>query len=587
MSEQLLNYLIVKDDILRKFNNGWHHAICSAYEVYWVGIVNGEPTVRNVNPVYFDVFRSPSSALIEDGHAAIAEIHMSPSEVVEMFGSELTDKDIDKIYEYASPASEMSLYTWGYTQQMNQYTIPVRHAEWKGLRKIGFLTYRDADSAEPLEILVDENYELNTELGDISIKWEWITEVHQGFKIGTDIYVGMKPVENQHKDLDNIYTSKLSFKGMIYDAVNSEPVSMIDRVKHLVYLYDIIAFRIEKLIASDKGKILMMNLNAIPNGAGFNTKKFLYYLEANQLGLVNPNQEGMKHSTGNIGEMVKEVDMTMISQISNYINLAEHIEEKIGMTIGVTKPMEGNIKTTDAVTNVRQSLQQSSYIIEPYFYNHQTIKRNVLQALIECAKIAYRNTKKKAIQFALDDLSVAYLNIDGELLDNSTLGIYVANVTKTLKIKQLAEQLAHAAMQNQMLSFNDLLKVYQADSAKQAQELLEIAEEKQKREQQEAAAREQEYKKELLKLENENNEAETERTIKINKAKEEERRETELQKQAMLSIGFNEDKDADGDGQLDVIELLKQGLAERKHIADVQLKTRKLDIEEKKLNKRQ
>ena len=52
--------------------------------------------------------------------------------------------------------------------------------------------------------------------------------------------------------------------------------------------------------------------------------------------------------------------------------------------------------------------------------------------------------------------------------------------------------------------------------------------------------------------------------------------ELDLQKQAMLSVGFNEDKDIDKDGVPDVLEIYKAGV-------DTELRTRKLDIEEARL----
>ena len=43
-----------KEKVKEKFSKGWKHALIAGEEIYWTGIVNGEPTMRTVNPLYFD-----------------------------------------------------------------------------------------------------------------------------------------------------------------------------------------------------------------------------------------------------------------------------------------------------------------------------------------------------------------------------------------------------------------------------------------------------------------------------------------------------------------------------------------------------
>lgn len=558
MCEQLLKYLIKFDDIEAKFLKNWKHSIIAGFEVYWIGIINGNPTVRVINPMHVSVITSNDSQYIEDADAVLVEYFLTASQIVEIFGSELTNDEIQKLYDnnYTSSAN----FNWEYsynTQPIN--TIRVVHAEWQSLRKIGFVTQEDGN-----EIIVSENYTLNKELGDVSIEWRWINETHQGYKIGTDIYKMCKAVSNQHKDLENLYKRKLSFKGYIYDNLNSEMISIADRVKPLAYLYDVCFYRIEHLMASDKGKKLAMNMNAIPKSTGFNLEKFMYFFDNSSSVFLNPNQEGMKGQNNSMGEIVKEIDLSLASDISKYINLLTYIEKKLGDTIGVNEQMLGAIKASEAVTNVRQAVNQASYVLEPYFQDHATVKRNVLQALIEQAKIAYRGVSNKKLQYALDDLSLAYLNIDGELLDNSTLGLFIANSRNSMELKQLAKDLSHAALQNQMIDFSDLMRIYASDSSKKTEELMKVAENRKHQQAQDIEKQKQDFETAKLKMIEESKDRDVERTIKINTVKEQERRTTEIEKQTILSAGFNTDKDMDSNGVPDTIDLMRYALDKEK-----------------------
>ena len=101
---------------------------------------------------------------------------MSPTQIIEKFGSELEDKDIDDIYEYwyGNYSSEEDLFAIKERQdlyQSYQNQIVVTHFSWKALRKVGFLTYMDENGEEQMK-LVSEIYKLDKSIGDIDIEWE-------------------------------------------------------------------------------------------------------------------------------------------------------------------------------------------------------------------------------------------------------------------------------------------------------------------------------------------------------------------------------------------------------------------------------
>jgi hypothetical protein len=254
----------------------------------------------------------------------------------------------------------------------------------------------------------------------------------------------LREVPGQHKDLTNLYECKLSYIGSTYDNLNSSTTSLVDRMKYYQYFFNILWYRIELLIGSDDGKSLLLNANLIPKSSGLDIEKWMYYFKVNKLGLLDPTEEGNKGNQ-NIGEAAKEIDMSLVSDIQKYMQLAEYIERRCGESVGITKQIEGQIGTEEAVRNTQQALVQSANILEPYFDMHNLIKRNVLQALIETAKVAYSELQPKSLSYALDDMSVAMLTPDYELLENSTYGLFVSNSMKADETLQTMQQLSHAA----------------------------------------------------------------------------------------------------------------------------------------------
>jgi hypothetical protein len=576
LAHQLLEYLIRKQGIKDKFNKAWKHALIAGEEIYWVGILNGEPVLKVVNPLFFDYDKSPDLDYIEDGEWAVCEYRMTPSEIIASFGSELKNPEIDKIFNYVNnPSSAISDMDFSFNSSRSNepYTIRVLHTTWKSLRRIGFLTYIDLQGQEQMKI-VDENYSLNKEQGDIGIEWEWIPEAHETWKIGSDIYCYMRPVPGQYKDLDNLWECKLPYYGATYDNLNSQTTSLMDRMKAYQYYYNIIMYRLELMLASDKGKKFAMNINAIPKSAGLDIEKTLYFLESSGIIFMNPREEGDR-GTGDVTNMVKEIDMSLASDIQKYINLADYINRQCGEAVGINKQMEGSIGPNEAVTNTKQNIIQSSHIIQPYFELHNIIKGNVLQALIETAKVAYSDGKAKKLAYVLDDLSYNLLTVNKDLLDNSTYGIFVSNSSKAYDAKELVQQLAQAALQNQRADLSDVIKVVRSESVQEAEELL-LASEQRKTEEAQAIEKSKMQQQQQLEA---NKQAMIEKGWEHEKEmivlKEEERRKTEIQKQAMFSLGFDENKDRDEDGVPDVLEVAKHGL-------NAEIQNRKLSLDENK-----
>jgi len=278
--------------------------------------------------------------------------------------------------------------------------------------------------------------------------------------------------------------------------------------------------------------------------------------------------------------------MTNTSDIARYQTLLSYIDQQAGESIGVTKTLEGQIQEREAVKNVNQALNLTSNKLEVFFSKRAKVKQNVLQALIESAKVVYTQEDPVVLSYILDDHTYAYLKVDPVLLANSSYGIYVSNSRKITEIRQTVNEIAKFGMQSGSIGMSDIINIMRQDSLIEAEELLRKSErekqeqEQQMQQQQIQAAQEMEQQKHQMEMQRLQFERET-KLMEI-----ERKGEWDLKKQIVFSSGFAEEGDLNQNNIPDTYEIGKQLLEERKFEHQKEVDKRKLDIEEKKIEQK-
>lgn len=579
LGSQILEYVVQEQDVREKWNLINKDFCCVGKAIGYVGERCGKTVFERVNPMGFNFLRTSSSHYIEDSEWCSYERYLNPSEIAMEFGDELSDKDMEGLLkDYALGEHD---YMMEYKRDM--YTtlgIRVVHVQWKDSKRIGFLTYTDPASGEQQETIVSDGYVLDKDSGDISIRWEWIVCVYEGYKVGADKYVRMREVPGQFNDLGNLNNRekcKLSYKGVWVD------VSLIDRMKTYQFLYSIIWYRIEMLMAKDKGKSVALNAAMIDNKIGID--KFLEFAENTGLMFMSGNtKEGDKAVPMNIGEAVKEVNRSMGSDIQQYQNIAEYIDLKCGECVGINQQIIGQVQQNEAVSNAQMAMQNGVNVLEHHFGMFNHFKEMCLSSLIETAKCVMMKYQPEYIQYVLDDFSVEMLKPDYELLDQSSYGIFVNNSVRTNQILDSIIQLIQPAMQNQRIEMSDVVKILKSESVQEAEELLLKAEEDRRKYEQQMQDQQNQQQQQLeqMKQQQESERMQFEAQAKIEQIRlkgdiDLKIAEMNLQRQALLALGFDTDKDRNNNRVPDVIDQLKLMLDQTK----AEQKEREIDLKER------
>lgn len=611
-SNKVLKYLYRKLDIKSKKNDAFKHALISGKEFVQLDIVNGEPELNILNSLSTFYRKSPEIKYVQDGLYVGSRKRMHVGDIIQNFGRDLDKKDLEEILKtsYFSnnmdvPAKEMNYFfehlelrymgapfykNWeeGSYGKTNFTDLEVYHIYWRSERKIGFLEYTDPMTGELVMEIVDENYKINKEIGE-TIEWDWIPEVWEGIRIGTNIYCNIRPCRVQLRSIDNPYVVKLPIFGIVYDTMNSEPVSIMDRMKPYQYLYFVVMHKFLKLIANDRGKVMPFDVSLL--GDDIPIEKALYYLNELDIYLYNGLSGGDEPGAAHRGAISGSLDRSNAQQIAQYINMLEAIEQKIAMAAGVTQPRIGATSANEAVSNAQQNLMQSSHITEPMFFQHNLLWEQVLQGLIDVAFTAYRDKIEEMnepvkLQYILDNMSIDTLMIDSDLT-LSDIGIFIMDSQKDNEIFTKLESLAQPLLQNDKADFLDLVQMFKAVSVEDLERNVEAG--IKRKEQAQAQQQEQ-----INAIEQEKIALERERLDREDMNKQLDR-DTKIQVATISALGFSEDKDADMSGVPDVIEQSKLALQQQdlqfkqmtesqKMAQEKEIKDKELALKEKELN---
>lgn len=576
-----LTYLREKLDLDNEFIKGWKDGLISGREIYYIGVLNAEPYAERVNPICFSYDKSPDLEFIEDGSWCCRKMRMPITEVYDRYYDKLEEKDLDKLEEMIgstpgrnlgdrSPVDigiQLRIYDNPIFEGSGKSLVNVWHCCWKSFKKIFYVTTTD-DAGQPQINIVDETYQ---PVGnEVSIEPDWIIEVWEGYRAGSDLYFGIQPIEYQHVSIDNPNSQKLPYCGAIYSNTNSKPRSLVSILKPLQYMYIVLWYRLELAIARDKGKVVNMDITQIPKSMNISPAKWMHYLSSVGVNFINPYEEGWNIPGREGGKpaqfnQITALDLTMSNIIAEYIQLMDKIEELAGTISGITQQREGAVSSSEMVGNVERSVVQSSHITEPLFWVHNQCKRRVLNMLLNTAKGAWEETGKQKLQYIFDNGERAFLDITPKFYYED-MDVFVSDTSKDLENIQKLQQLIQPAMQNgaSLLEAAEILTNDNFNIIKQKLKDMQTRQEQIQQQQQEAEAQQQQQ---LQQMQNEAKQQELmlqEAQMDLQRYQIDQDNQTKIAVAQINAYRGTEELDQDQNGIPDPVEIGKQAIEQQK-----------------------
>lgn len=602
-----LTYLREKLSLDNEFIKGWKDALIAGTEIYYVGVQNDEPYLERVNPVYFAYDSSPDLEFIEDGSWCCRRMRLPVAELYDRYYDKLTEKDLNKLNEMLTgrPSNDagdkdpvdnfsgiqMHIYDNPIYDQKSRHSINVWHCCWKSFKKIYYVTYFDEAGQAQVEIM-DESYKKTGQ--EISVETDWIVEVWEGYRAGSDLYFGIQPLEYQHVSIDNPNSQKLPYCGCVYSNTNSKPRSLVSILRPLQYMYIVLWYRLELAIARDKGKVINMDITQIPKSMNITPDRWMHYLSSVGVNFINPYEEGWNIPGREGGKpaafnQIAALDLTMSNVIAEYIQLMDKIEQLAGTISGITEQREGAISSSELVGNVERSVVQSSHITEPLFWAHNQCKRHALNMLLNTAQGAWRQTGKQKLSYIFDNGERAYIDIQDKFYYED-MDVFVSDTSKDMENIQKLQQLIQPAMQNGA-SLLEAAEVLTNDNFNIIKQKLKEMQERQEQVMQQQQQAEQEQAVQLQQMQNEQREQELmleEAKMELERYKIDADNQTKIAVAEISAYRGTEDKDANNNQIPDPMEIAKDATQQRKIASDEYTKRyearQKKEIEDKKID---
>lgn len=610
-----LQFLKRKLNLTHEFYKGWKDALIGGEEIYYIGVINGDPYVERVNPMYFDYEHSLDLEFIDDAAWCRRKMIMSATEIYDRFYDKMSERQLNELLELidqrpgAGNNPEIRKTSIDYESiklhKINSFTdnpfdidhIVVYHCCWKSFKKIGFVTLLNPETGEVEEFQVDEDYKvIGTEQ---SVEWDWIIEVWEGYRIGDDMYIGIQPIEYQHISADNPNSQKLPYTGVVYNNTNSKPRSLVSMMKPLQYMYIVVWYRLELALSRDKGKVAVMDITQIPKSMNIDVNKWMHYLSALGVAFINPYDEGWDIPGREGGKpsqfnQLSSWDLTMSNVIAEYIQLMQKIEDMVAKLTGITPQRQGQIAASELVSNANTAVNMSYHITEPWFWNHNQVKRRVLTMLLNTSKAAWKDSKRY-LNYILDDATRAFVQLSDNFFYED-MDIFVDDSTKNQQYIDQLKQLLQPAMQNGA-SLLDIAEIITLDNMSMIKNRLEEIEQKRMEQIQQQQQAEQQAQQQMAEQQNQLKEEELmlkEAELDLEKYKvDQDKYKTDQDNATKITVAqINayrgvENMDQDMNGIPDPIEIGKQALEQQKINSDIatkqlELNNKRREIEQKR-----
>lgn len=600
-----LEYLRNKLDLTSEDMKGFKDGLIAGKEIFYTGIFNGDPITERVNPIECAHDNDPEMDNIEDGDWFVRHMKMTPASIYDRFNDIMSEEELNNVLALVNEGGKTKMSGDQFNRidfkitnsassssgtNLQASYVDVWHVCWRSFKKIGFLKYTN-DAGEEVVDMVDETYK---PMSNETIEWDWITEIWEGYRVGTDIYLGMQPLAYQGISIDNPNGAKLPYVGSLYSNTNSTNRSLVDIMKPLAYMYVIIWYRLELALSRDKGKIINMDITQIPKSMNVDVNKWLHYLTALGVNFINPYEEGWDIPGREGGKpasfnQISAQDLTMTNVIANYIDLMNKIEEMLGELCGVSRQRQGSISSSELVGNVERAVVQSSHITETLFFTHNNIKKRVYSQLLNAAKHAWRNSEKKSLYYVLDDMSRNFIDINEDFL-YSDFGVFLTDSSKEHQNIEVLKSLLQPAMQNGA-SLLDAAHILTSDNMNQIKKRLEDVDNKRDQmmaQQQQAQQQMQEQTSETQRQQMAMEATMRQEEIRIREEDSMRKAETAVEVAMITANSASGGTSAYGvedNNFMDELEQKNIQLKENKQTADAQAKTRML-VEAERKNKK-
>lgn len=219
---------------------------------------------------------------------------------------------------------------------------------------------------------------------------------YEAYRVGSDIFIGARRCDEAPRTKEQPWKTGLSYSGMINVSGGTTIHSMVNSMREIQDLYDIMLFFRNNTVANSGASGSRVNVAAIPKALG---SKFMDRLtkwmtmRKQGVELIDVTEEG-----SSLFQHYGDFDSSVKADAINAINaILESLTVQADIISGVPRQMLGIIEERDAVENVRVGINQVSILSLEQFRDIDRCLNRGVQKTLDNFKWSYRNKKKEGV----------------------------------------------------------------------------------------------------------------------------------------------------------------------------------------------
>ena len=437
---------------------------CALGECYTYSDIRGEKIIKECVPVN-EAYPVPNANyLVEDFDMFARKMMMSYQQIIDTFDDVLDEKDrkyLEEFYAQGKTSTTTPIllrydqfferypdYCEKFTKEerelfkkepirihdSNTSLYEVWHVVWRGEARRGILTRINEVGFEE-QMVVEEDYQFNPELGDINIEWKYEPQVYEGYRIGGRNY-GIYPIKA--RPIAYQRNGKLPYNGIMEVLPLMGKFSIIKLITPFQIMRNIFIYHREMVIAKNKMLILLMPQSLIAD----DEEDKIYKMAADGILLADDEED----TAGTKMQQVRMLNAQMGDYITQLTNLIETIKMEAREMVDMNMQRYGDIAQSSGVGTTQEAIARSSMGSVIIFQMFDEMRRADYDRDLDFGKLAFIDGLQTT--FIDDQRRHRTLSLDVNSYINSDLSTTVRNEQKELdKLKQLKDW-AFSAAQN-------------------------------------------------------------------------------------------------------------------------------------------
>lgn len=430
-------------------------------ECYTYTDVIGEKIIKRVVSLR-DAFPVPNDNMFVEDYDMFAERRkLTYQQIIDEFDEYLTDVDRKFLEDYyalnGNPTTPLDFATYerfypdicsrfnkedraffskepSMIRDLNSNLYDVWHVVWRGEIRRCIVTYQNQAGFISTR-MEEDNYELNFDIGDISMEYIYVPQVYESTRIGCRQYA-IYPYKARAVAYNR--NGKLPYNGMNELFPGFGKFSILDIVAPFQVFYNIVAYHREMVLAKNKLNILMIAkslLGRVPEDTIYKmiADGILYVDDSEDQGMLRAQQ--VRFLQNNIGDYLTQLT-----------NLLADIENTAKMQVDMTPQRYGDIANSAGKGTTQEAIvrgSMGSVIIE---YMMDLMRERDYARDMDYSKFAWIDGLDTS--YRDDKNNLKYVSVD---IDKHIYADYVIKAKNSVKEQEKLDQLkqfAFSAAQN-------------------------------------------------------------------------------------------------------------------------------------------